>query len=63
MAKKIRLVFGACCLLAAQHDAESKLHLMHEFELVAKCGFTCRVESILISVRHLDNITLYSLTL
>jgi hypothetical protein len=52
MAKRIRLVFGACYLPAAQHDLECKLHLMHGSELLAKCGSTSQLGRILIGAYH-----------
>jgi len=36
MVKKIRLVFGACCLPAARHDSTYKLQLVHVSQLSIK---------------------------
>ena len=36
MAQRIRLVFGACCHPAAQHDLEGRLQLMDVSKLSAK---------------------------
>ena len=38
MARKIRLVFGACFLPIAQLDPKCKLQLMRVYELSTKCG-------------------------
>ena len=57
MARRIRLVSGACCPPAAQHDSECKLQLMHVSELLAKCGPTCHRRGILVGAPHRDNTT------
>ena len=52
MAKRIRLVFGACYLPAAQHDSGHKLHLIHVYELLAECGYTSHRKCIIVVAPH-----------
>lgn len=52
MAKKIRLGSGEYYPTAARHDLRRKLHLVHVYMLLAKCGYTWHGKCMLIVDPH-----------